>query len=1855
MLSISQVLGSFIKEYQNKSLEDKRDSRLVVPGLTKDIAKEIHSFLQGEKVVSYLVIGDSEVPNKEKNWIKPIGLTSKRIGSFVAVVSPGLLPKIQDSVHGSGGAVRGRGFSEEWPWIDDGNESFRFNHRVLNKLVSLWTEDEDEANWLRSLFLDCVVPAIQTYQNRSELLLEDILGKFHSNKNPELIDIKKKILFHLGIPFHKNEDLIENVSELKKYMNDLCKKITERYNKEANIRELVFEKANEIFSDNPKELEVICEALSTFLNGFGQSAMRDFIPLSFYDCWGNNISHWECLDAELLKKLFDIEEEPDISSRLSFTVETERSITSIDKKNVATFFGEQLIGIAKYSINENTFEELSPWTLKLEYRGRPVKETAPIEIETHTGQASFSINTEAITKKYKSPVQLSLCLYNGDKLHKTAKTRLFLCGEEKPAFAIIEPTFKSVDAEKQIDDEIDETKIETTEPVYLYLFSNHETPPKCMDEDENEKILIECHAGIWRTEQRIDPADSGSGQSICFCNFHESVAAVCLEAKDIENGEFTLEDELRAQIVKGADSKIDELVQMFEGTKKEPYRRLGRLNESARLRRTIESHFRKETQGLPLIGDILNGNLEKIKSNDGIAIYTDVPDSERFGNFELPEEAQCVVKNYSVARQQFIQTVEESLYPESFSAEHPLYASHPFYINNESENRERILIEYLQAYQEVLVYIEENKRTLEWTHLFALIYLDCLVNWDHGSLRNVFCLLSPWHPLVVAKRYMIQNALFERGHQFVVEKKKDFHHLTALISNISGFRWLIGLVRNDQSFEHLLVLVTSDPGWHLVVKKDVFQNNANAFQEIVATLRDRLGLDVSFSEENSNDYATFSIAHFMRAFPSRRSIGIQIPEGYNIAETVWSVDKFLHSETGSTPEGKELLGGVQIECSERLEDVEEIQWSNPELLVYYGAEAKTDNDDTDIILLPPSCKTEFYTIEDEECFPRGQDHQAVFSESLSQLKKGQEIFPSSVSLGVDRSPEKIVSLGDFFVKTLSQIQEYLKVPKALLFSRDLPSRLASTWLVVPGGALDPAVFVQYVRDGISTSTESRALWDYKVDIENAQNTYYVLSSIPDSFSTAVEGFFKKEKIAHAFISELGAMGIAIGGEALKSGRHALGVLGLVGAIRLMKGTVASETGVFHRDETSIGFLIPVDSFITFFGKKKNKAQLGRDSSKRTDLLAIQLKLPNCEDEKLAISACGIEAKFVSKTFSSSSAEEALNQAVSSVNHFQALVNQGIEKGSMPERLALLSMLKFGLRISSPTENKEILDWIKCEQQIYQSILRGYYFFKPASTEAMVVSTEGAFPGVPELNHLNAGVWIRLNKSHWPGVSETSHLIEIRKQIAQVFDTLKKDSQLSKNAGLFEAQAVPLKTDGELLPTSCEEHTGCENLEIDLRMEEVDGHTEKNDFGRESNEVDVLSNNQRLEKIYVGADWGRKCVYFDPQSIKNPLDNLNVMITGSSGSGKTQLLKYLICKIREQGKNIIVLDFKNDFASDEVFCQKATLERVFVNFDGLPFNPLIPSPVMHPVKGTKQIQCAHHISGIVSIFQRIYDLGDQQQVSVKKVIGEAFTSHGIKITGSLPFDASLTFPDLGDIGPTLEKSNLAAYNRLDPLFNLDLFRSEYKEVSFSSLLTRSIVLDFSQIPSDEIKNALAELLILSAHAYYNGMPHSGSIRQLLVCDEAHRLLNSEFMIRLVRECRAYGVGVILSSQLPTDFPFEISSSMATKILHNNGTETKKVKAIAQVLGNPALESDVRKLVQFEAFFHNRHASQTKIRTMNYPLHLIKSYLIQHKEASIEELSKIEGIKPDSLALQYLVALLERMGLVEHFEGKVRLLD
>ena len=664
------------------------------------------------------------------------------------------------------------------------------------------------------------------------------------------------------------------------------------------------------------------------------------------------------------------------------------------------------------------------------------------------------------------------------------------------------------------------------------------------------------------------------------------------------------------------------------------------------------------------------------------------------------------------------------------------------------------------------------------------------------------------------------------------------------------------------------------------------------------------------------------------------------------------------------------------------------------------------------------------------------------------------------------------------------------------------------------------------------------------------------------------------------------------------------------------------------------------------------------------MLAIKIWLGDREHGDVVIQALGIEAKYRTEKPDKSKQREFLLQGKDTIRRLQRLIVASREESGLPLRVAILKIIGFGMRLLTKPADP---GFQKAQSELMAAVIDGRLQWWEPRKRAVAIITS---PNYNEISHKpNAsddGLFIQLKPSDWPskeGKTESDKIAKAREELYALFDEpytktgileRPKDTSVGPQAVISDGadksgalssshdRSVPRNTSSASGPPSSGPPRN------DAAGDDLENKGPVNSKERPG------SDKQYVTMFGLGASRNGQIIKYDTAGTPGLL-NFNIMITGSTGSGKTQFLKYLVCKCREQGTNVLLIDLKKDFADDKVFIERANLHKHFVNFDGLPYNPLIPSPIIHPDTEKKVIQVGQHITGIANLLRVIFGGGDQQEADLKKAISDVYVRKGVKSTGTEEYREDRTFPDFAAVGELLSESNKKAWNRLTPLFNLDLFRNKYQAHAFDTLLTRSVVIDLSMITSDKVKNAMALLLIISAHSYYNARKHTGGMRQMLAFDEAHRVIASPELEVLVRECRAYGVSTVLSSQSPSDFPDIISSQMGTKIIHGADRSRQSTTAIRNMVGQHVSEEEAGGLKPFEAIVENIQHSAVIIGTMNYPIYLIVTELKKHGVLRLDKIPEIEGFDAKKSPVESMVNHLEGMGLAKRDGDCIRVTE
>lgn len=338
---------------------------------------------------------------------------------------------------------------------------------------------------------------------------------------------------------------------------------------------------------------------------------------------------------------------------------------------------------------------------------------------------------------------------------------------------------------------------------------------------------------------------------------------------------------------------------------------------------------------------------------------------------------------------------------------------------------------------------------------------------------------------------------------------------------------------------------------------------------------------------------------------------------------------------------------------------------------------------------------------------------------------------------------------------------------------------------------------------------------------------------------------------------------------------------------------------------------------------------------------------------------------------------------------------------------------------------------------------------------------------------------------------------------------------------------------------------------------------------------------------AGTYGAQREVWFDPQNPNQALSNPHLSISGETGSGKTQATKAILHELLPM-LPALILDFKDDYSkNDYAITEGFTVHDA--SLGSLPFNPMVPPA--DPESG--RVNPMAHVHELAEMMQRIYKLGDQQAFTLREAIKETYAISGV---GTKPFvpkggQQYLPFDAVRDV--LVREDAHALLGRLSPIFDLGLFSESENTTTLSDVLSTPTVIRLSQLPGDQVKNAVAEFFLLALYSFLIRRRQPHKLERLLVLDEAWRLVNSPKLEPLMREGRAFGLGVIIATQFPRDLPEQIAGSTATRIYFNQ-TKAEQVREIQRTLvgktsGQEAdhLGSLIRGLAPLDCVVQNLH--------------------------------------------------------------------
>jgi DNA phosphorothioation-dependent restriction protein DptH len=297
------------------------------------------------------------------------------------------------------------------------------------------------------------------------------------------------------------------------------------------------------------------------------------------------------------------------------------------------------------------------------------------------------------------------------------------------------------------------------------------------------------------------------------------------------------------------------------------------------------------------------------------------------------------------------------------------------------------------------------------------------------------------------------------------------------------------------------------------------------------------------------------------------------------------------------------------------------------------------------------------------------------------------------------------------------------------------------------------------------------------------------------------------------------------------------------------------------------------------------------------------------------------------------------------------------------------------------------------------------------------------------------------------------------------------------------------------------------------------------------------------------------VYWDPlpsQGMANP----HILIVGGSGYGKTYACSCLIAELANRELPSIVFDYAQGFTAKSLpsgFDRQVELHEVVASRTGIDINPLqlFSADVLGPVNVAQRV---------ADTFKRVFpQLGIQQHAVLRDAVIEVLARAGIRADQVSSWKrAAPQFKELHDYmvelgeetkGPSKRViQTLAAH--VSTLFVFNTLRPGGHKLDWSTLLSPGKSVTVLQLKGLEhsLSEVVTEFLLWNLLGFVEDRgPHAMSA--FVVLDEAHRLSfdGGSPVERLLREGRKFGLGVMLSSQQPSDFSPVAYSNTATKLV------------------------------------------------------------------------------------------------------------
>ena len=301
---------------------------------------------------------------------------------------------------------------------------------------------------------------------------------------------------------------------------------------------------------------------------------------------------------------------------------------------------------------------------------------------------------------------------------------------------------------------------------------------------------------------------------------------------------------------------------------------------------------------------------------------------------------------------------------------------------------------------------------------------------------------------------------------------------------------------------------------------------------------------------------------------------------------------------------------------------------------------------------------------------------------------------------------------------------------------------------------------------------------------------------------------------------------------------------------------------------------------------------------------------------------------------------------------------------------------------------------------------------------------------------------------------------------------------------------------------------------------------------------------------------------------------HTFITGSTGSGKSNTVYYMLERARKQGVKFLVVEpakgeYKNVFG-------------VRKDVTVLGTNPMLSDMLrINPFSFPKNIHVLEHLDRLVEIFNVCWPMYAAMPAVLKNAVEKSYIDCGWDmVTSKNKYEEDL-YPSFADVARNVKEiidsseydaENKGAYKgslltRLQSLCNgINGMIFVADEITQEKLFDENVIVDLSRVGSSETKSLIMGMMVLKLQEYRmsNADGMNAELNHITVLEEAHNLLRRtsmeqsaegsnllgksvEMLANAIAEMRTYGEGFIIADQAPGLMDMSVIRNTNTKII------------------------------------------------------------------------------------------------------------